>query len=254
MYTNECNAKDCRVAMTGDGKQRKLAITAVDKQGRGAIGVVFDVQLQTPSGAMQVLKVTDDQQGQYAISFELPEEGQSKLVVMLRGVPVPGSPFALVFHAGLRWNITPAYLVADHQVTDNGRLVTKTGREQTHKTSISATPVTSEAVFTYFNGNAILGLGQLAAFRLNKEMYSQAGAYQFACTDGRLYGSGISSGAYTQAIAIGSTVRCVRDVAAKTISFVINGVNKGIAYTGVPAADLYAVVDLYCTGASVRLD
>ena len=37
-------------------------------------------------------------------------------------------------------------------------------------TSISATPVTAEVVFTLVAGRtAMLGLGQLAAFRLNRE-------------------------------------------------------------------------------------
>ena len=53
---------------------------------------------------------------------------------------------------------------------------------------------------------------------------------------------------------VGSTVRCVCDLAAGTISFVVNGVNKGVAFTGVPAGDLYAVADLYQVGESVRLE
>ena len=59
--------------------------------------------------------------------------------------------------------------------------------------------------------------------------------------------------AYAEKVAVGSTVRCVRDVAAGTISFVVNGVNKGIAFTGVPAGDLYAIATLGDVGASVRL-
>ena len=73
------------------------------------------------------------------------------------------------------------------------------------------------------------------------------------CYDGYLYGSGKSNTAYTQTVTVGSTVRCVRDLAAGTISFVVNGVNKGVAFTGVPPEDLYAAADLYHVGASVRL-
>ena len=73
------------------------------------------------------------------------------------------------------------------------------------------------------------------------------------CWDGILYGSGKSGTAYTQAVTVGSTVRCVRDLTAGTISFVVNGVNKGVAFTGVPPGDLYAVAELHQVGESVRL-
>ena len=256
VYTNECKAKDCRAAVTGNGKQRNLTITALDMQKRDAVGVVFDVQLKVPSGAVQVFKITGDQHGQYASAIELAEEGQSTLTVMLRGTAVPGSPFTLVFHAGPRWNITPAYLIADHQVTEDGRLLTKTGGSG-WKTSITAMPVATEVLFTFVadpagNNNETLGMASLGAFRLNQHIYDQAGAYMLYCNNGYLWGSGKNT-AYTQTVNFGSTVRCVRDLAAGTISFVVNGVNKGVAFTGVPPEDLYAVADLCSVGQSVRL-
>ena len=259
VYTNECKAKDCRAAVTGNGKQRNLTITALDMQKRGAVGVVFEVQLKVPSGAVQVFKITGDQHGQYASAIELAEEGQSTLTVMLRGTAVPGSPFTLVFHAGPpRWNITPAYLPADHQVTEDGRLLTKTGGIGAHKTSITAMPVATEVLFTIVadpsgSNLVMLGMATLGSFRLNQHIYNQAGAYMLYCQDGALFGSGKSYTAYAQKVTVGSTVRCVRDLAAGTISFVVNGVNKGVAFTDVPPGDLYAVVDLYYVGESVRL-
>jgi len=37
VYTNECKAKDCRAAVTGNGEQRNLTITALDMQKRGGV-------------------------------------------------------------------------------------------------------------------------------------------------------------------------------------------------------------------------
>ena len=59
-----------------------------------------------------------------------------------------------------------------------------------------------------------------------RQIYDQAGAYMLYCNEGSLYGSGKSNAAYAQQVAVGSTVRCVRDVAAGTISFVVNGLNN----------------------------
>ena len=50
---------------------------------------VFDVQLHVPSVAVLVIKFTGDQQEQYATAIALAEEGQSTLMVMLRGTALP---------------------------------------------------------------------------------------------------------------------------------------------------------------------
>ena len=56
-----------------------------------AIELVFDVQqlLHVPSVAVLVIKFTGDQQEQYATAIALAEEGQSTLMVMLRGTALP---------------------------------------------------------------------------------------------------------------------------------------------------------------------
>ena len=116
----------------------------------------------------------------------------------------------------------------------------------------------TEVLFTFVAdptgiNNVMLGMATLGAFRLNQYIHTQAGAYMLHCKNGYVYTSGKSGTAYTQKVTVGSTVRCVRDLAAGTISFVVNGVNKGVAFTNVPPGDLYAVVDLCRVGASVRL-
>jgi SPRY domain len=51
-------------------------------------------------------------------------------------------------------------------------------------------------------------------------------------SDGTL--CGFTSGKYTTPLVVDNYVRIVRNVAAHTISFSINGVDKGVAFSGVP--------------------
>jgi SPRY domain len=263
VYTNERNAEDCHIAVSGNGKHRKLVITTLNRQGRVAVGLLFDVQLQIPNGAVQVLKITSDEHGQYATAIEL-LEGQSTLVVMLHAKEVPGSPFTMLFNVP-RWNSAPAYLPADFEVTDDGSQVALTARHNDYMTSITAAPVAAEVLFTFVanpagNNEVMLGMATLASFRLNKGIHTNAGAYMLHCNDGACnnrtrYGLYNNFSAYTEEeVAVGSTVRCVRDMEAGTISFIINGVNHGVAFTNIPDDDLYAVTELYSEGDIVRLN
>ena len=56
---------------------------------------------------------------------------------------------------------------------------------------------------------------------------------------------------YKGAIPPDSNIRIVRDLAARTISFIINGVDKGIAFSGVHDGDLYGVVHMFSAGNDV---
>ena len=62
-------------------------------------------------------------------------------------------------------------------------------------------------------------------------------------TYGTLYGNGADSKKYSSPVPDGAIVECVRDRVNRTISFVVNGVDQGVAFTGVPDEELHALAN-----------
>ena len=68
---------------------------------------------------------------------------------------------------------------------------------------------------------------------------------------GSLYGNGVSGKRYSSAVPDGALVECVRDRVNRNISFVVNGVDQGVAFTGVPDEELHALANFYTLKVSV---
>ena len=78
------------------------------------------------------------------------------------------------------------------------------------------------------------------------------GLYAVGCKYGSIVGSGKVQH-YTSAIAEGSSVRLEHDRAHKTISFWVNDVSMGVAYSNVVNEDLFVVVQMWSSSDSVSL-
>jgi hypothetical protein len=58
---------------------------------------------------------------------------------------------------------------------------------------------------------------------------------------------------YCDPIKLNSTIECVYDKNAKQISFVVNGENKGVAFSNIEEPNIYPSIDLQTVGSCVRL-
>ena len=118
--------------------------------------------------------------------------------------------------------------------------------------SVSQHPVTRYAVRVNHNGIAcngglVVGLIYRGSFVPMGDNHSLAKSYCWFTGNGSLYGNGANGKAYAGgAIADGSIIECVRNRQNKTISFIVNGVDKGVAFTAVPDEDLHGLANIYC--------
>ena len=128
--------------------------------------------------------------------------------------------------------------------------MTNTKNESQWKAAIAVTPSLS-TLFTILvqpaRGSYLIGLIARNVYQPSTDLSSKHGgaAYLLNCVDGALINSG-NKDASMPAVAQGSTVRFVRDMAAATISIHVNGVDAGVKFRDVAAEELYAVFNVNC--------
>ena len=91
-----------------------------------------------------------------------------------------------------------------------------------------------------------IGLIDAAAYTCDGRNRTKDGARAIHLANGTLWGAGKLGAPYTTRIASGSVVRCVRDRAAGTVKFVVDGVDRGVAFDHVPDGPLFPFVDVNC--------
>jgi len=145
--------------------------------------------------------------------------------------------------------------------TEDGRVVTKTKAAAGWDANcISKLPVTRFKVEIVNrgsdnNGSIMIGFVDPAAFSANGQIYAHQNSYVLYVADGNLYGNGKSNSGYgnSVAIAVGQTVESIFDPEQKTISFTVDGVSRGVAFTGVTANALHATCHFYSHNNQVKL-
>ena len=96
------------------------------------------------------------------------------------------------------------------------------------------------------DGDFMLGFIHSDDFAANDLIQNKPRACMLYCYNGNIYGSGKDGAAYhNQRIRAGSTVRCVRDRAARTVAFTIDGHCPGVAFADVPDGDLFFACNFY---------
>ena len=135
--------------------------------------------------------------------------------------------------------------------------MTNTNNQSTWKTAIAVTPSLS-TLFTILVRPVripyLIGLIARNVYQPSTDLSSKRGgaAYLLNCVDGALFNSG-NKDAFMPAVAQGSTVRFVRNMAAATISIHVNNVDAGVKFRDVPAGELYAVFNVSCCGINPSL-
>ena len=111
-------------------------------------------------------------------------------------------------------------------------------------------------VFTYVAGSVQVCMCMVFAATqsagrgaVDGRIFDKPRAYMLFCYNGSLVGSGKDNSSGTayhkQRIPAGSTVRCVRDRAARTVAFTIDGHCPGVAFADVPDGDLFFACNFY---------
>lgn len=101
-------------------------------------------------------------------------------------------------------------------------------------------------------GGIYIGLISPDIFTPDTEVFREDGAYVMCPAIGALYGSGKKSTPYCSAFG-GAVIRILFDRIARTISYHINGVAHGVAWTDVKAESLHVFVVLVQPGVRVDL-
>ena len=133
------------------------------------------------------------------------------------------------------------------KVSPDGRRATKTKghHDWGNAACISEAACDAVAVRVIASKDGCIMVGFIHAddFAADDQIYDKPRACMLWCdTAGTLYGSGKKGAAYhNECIPIGSTVRCVRDRAARTVAFTIDGHCPGVAFADVPDGDLFFV-------------
>ena len=98
-------------------------------------------------------------------------------------------------------------------------------------------------------GRVLIGFTTRAAF--TPDIHGSDGSYTLHPCVGKLYGFGKYYTSYCAGFTQG-TVRCVADRGRGTIAFHVDGVDRGVAWTGVAPGPLHAVVVFYLPGVEVE--
>ena len=221
-------------------------VRAKGKRGEGVKGLAFEAKVcgvgAVPGVGVGVVEVGD---GAYRI--EVPREGGGQqLGVTLGGQHVRGSPCDVP--STLAWDVARS----------NPKLVfTKDARVATYGgwgdwlPCIATVAVDAFAVRVTRGGGgqpwSLIGLIDAAAYTCDGPNNKKAGARAILLGNGALHGAGKHHATYTTRIASGSVVRCVRDRAAGTVRFVVDGVDRGVAFDHVPDGPLFPYADC-CPG------
>lgn len=102
-------------------------------------------------------------------------------------------------------------------------------------------------------GFVSIGFTTSAAFDCETDITWKDGVYTLWPWGGTLFGSGKEGEEFYCEVFSDATIRCVADRDRRTITFHVNGVDRGVAWTNVTASPLYAVVVFYYPGIVVEL-
>jgi hypothetical protein len=120
------------------------------------------------------------------------------------------------------------------------------------KNAISTVPC-KKAKFKILNrggsGNVMVGLIAAQQFSASLQLYTTVGHWLYIC-NGNLYPGGQS---YATGVNNGSTIAVIHDTKADIIRFVIDGMDKGVAFRNVPKHDLFAAVTFSDANVSIEL-
>jgi len=159
-------------------------------------------------------------------------------------VPLPQVP---LFQAPLKQRWDPNYCGVNIQLSQKNVVATKIGGNgwnavlgtepnQTYKVKL---------VNRGTNGLEMIGMAPRNGFKVNGLNQTSCGWYLY-CHEGTLCSQqGDSYRAYATAIGNGSVVEVVFDAQKREISFTIDGVSKGVAFSNLPQGDFYPAVGIW---------
>lgn len=142
--------------------------------------------------------------------------------------------------------------------SEDGKTATKTsGPSFWNSSALGQQPTARGRVELVDHGKAnglMVGLIDRAVFSNSGCNYNKDGAYMIAPANGTLYGSGLAAAPFLDSpIKNHTVIECVHDRSKRTIAFVVDGVDRGVAFFGVRDADLYLTCNFHDVNASVKL-
>jgi len=104
-----------------------------------------------------------------------------------------------------------------------------------------------------YRGFILVGMAPQQGFHPEECNFNKRGWYLY-CADGSLYSQGgISNRSFASAIMNTSVIEVMFSRERREISFVIDGVNKGVAFTNLPPQDLFPTLEIRDNQSSVQL-
>jgi len=141
-------------------------------------------------------------------------------------------------------------------LTNNNKVATKTQGGNSWDAAVLGTQPNQNFKVKVLNRgpNGDFMIGMASTIQQNSSNYNARGWYLYG-SNGTLYSQqGDSSRYYCgNGLNNGSVIEVLFDQTAKTISFAIDGVGKGVAFSNIPNGDIYPALDMYDQSSSLEI-
>jgi hypothetical protein len=77
--------------------------------------------------------------------------------------------------------------------------------------------------------------------------------WHFNCYNGTLWSKNVNGRSYASAVNNGSVIEVVFDESTRTLSFVVDGIHKGVAFSNLPIQDIYPALEILDEDSSVEI-
>jgi len=148
--------------------------------------------------------------------------------------------------APLTWtNVNTSYCT----LSNENKTISATCYSSWNCNAIGSKPECIDDVYSYKltivsgGGNLMIGFAP-STMSLTSSTYSSCGWYLYQSGGGLYSQAGDSSRAYASSFSVGATIICKYNPSKSTISFTINGTDKGTAFNNV-SGDLYPAINFY---------
>uniref|UniRef100_A0A6B2LF59 Potassium channel tetramerisation-type BTB domain-containing protein n=1 Tax=Arcella intermedia TaxID=1963864 RepID=A0A6B2LF59_9EUKA len=103
------------------------------------------------------------------------------------------------------------------------------------------------------HGCAMLGMAPKKNFNINGSNYTSCGWYYYAHTGGLYSSKGDGNRSYATALQVGSILEVIFNKEQKTISFSVDGIPKGLAYSNIAEDEIFPAIEIHDQGISIEI-
>jgi hypothetical protein len=132
-------------------------------------------------------------------------------------------------------------------------VATKTGDDRLNAAVLGTIPNQSYKVKILNRGQkGFIMIGMAPTVLPDSLNFNQRGWYLY-CYNGGLWSKNDNGCLYASAVNNGSVIEVVFDESTRTLSFVVDGIHKGVAFSNLPIQDIYPALEILDENSSVEI-